>query len=277
MSDLAIQLHWQRAEAALKTGSYSNAHTVQYNSRYDLPVDAAPDWGGDPANTNPEQALAGALEELDRDAHCRAIVLGSTGTSFCAGADFSGVTQGQPGPDSAAIYGAALRLFATRKPIVAALQGAAVGAGAGLALVADFRIATPGSRFSVNFNRLGFHPGFGLSITLPRLVGVQAAARLFYLGERINGERMLSLGLVDALVPEAELLGHATTLARQIAVSSPQAVQSTRDTLRLGWADEVRAAIDRELSIQLPQFASEDFREGVAAAAQRRDPVFRDH
>ena len=223
------------------------------------------------------QALAGALEDLDRDAHCRAIVLGSTGTSFCAGADFSGVTQGQPGPDSAAIYGAALRLFATRKPIVAALQGAAVGAGAGLALVADFRIATPGSRFSVNFNRLGFHPGFGLSITLPRLVGVQAAARLFYLGERINGERMLSLGLVDALVPEAELLGHATTLARQIAVSSPKAVQSTRDTLRLGWADEVRAAIDRELSIQLPQFASEDFREGVAAAAQRRDPVFRDH
>lgn len=61
MSELSIQLHWQRAEAALKTGSYSNAHTVQYNSRYDLPVDAAPDWGGDPANTNPEQALAAAL------------------------------------------------------------------------------------------------------------------------------------------------------------------------------------------------------------------------
>lgn len=219
--------------------------------------------------------LASVLEQLDRDIECRAVVLGSVGKSFCAGADFSGIVDGKPGPDSAALYANAMRLFRTRKPIVAAIQGAAVGAGAGLALVADFRIVSPSSRFCVNFNRLGFHPGFGLSLTLPRLVGVQAAARLFYMGERIHGERMLSLGLADELVGEGDELDRACALARQIAQSAPHAVQTTRETLRLGLADAIEVANARELAIQLPQFASEDFREGVAAAAERRDPVFK--
>jgi enoyl-CoA hydratase/carnithine racemase len=215
-------------------------------------------------------ALADSLHALDADENCRAIVLGSQGKSFCAGADFSGGGV----IDSAAIYGQALRLFRTRKPIVAAIQGAAIGAGAGLALVADFRIACPASRFSVNFNRLGFHPGFGLSCTLPRLVGQQAAARLFYLGERIDGERMVQLGLADELAPDDQVRERAHALAREIAVSAPLAVQSTRETLRLGLADQVEAINARELAIQRPQFESQDFREGVAAAAERRLPVF---
>ena len=201
-------------------------------------------------------------------------MLGSQGKSFCAGADFSGVLGSGAMLDSAALYGQAMRLFSTRKPIVAAIQGAAIGAGAGLALAADFRIACPASRFSVNFNRLGFHPGFGLSCTLPRLVGRQLAARLFYLGERLGGERMVELGLADELAPDGEVLERAQALAGEIATSAPQAVQSTRETLRLGLADEVAALNAREAAIQRPQFASHDFREGVAAAAERRLPVF---
>lgn len=220
------------------------------------------------------RALADALHVLDADDNCRAIVLGSQGKSFCAGADFSAVSGGAGVIDSAAIYGQAMRLFRTRKPIVAAIQGAAIGAGAGLALVADFRIACPASRFSVNFNRLGFHPGFGLSCTLPRLVGPQTAARLFYLGERITGERMVQLGLADELAPDDQVRERAQALAREIAQSAPQAVQSTRETLRLGLADQVNAINARELAIQQVQFASLDFREGVAAASERRLPVF---
>ena len=219
-------------------------------------------------------ALADALHALDADENCRAIVLGSQGKSFCAGANFSAVPDGGDVPDSAALYGQAMRLYRTRKPIVAAIQGAAIGAGAGLALVADFRIACPASRFSVNFNRLGFHPGFGLSCTLPRLVGPQLAARLFYLGERLDGERMLQMGLADELMPDDQVRERALALAREIASSAPQAVQSTRETLRLGLADEVARFNARELAIQRPQFESQDFREGIAAAAQRRAPVF---
>lgn len=218
--------------------------------------------------------LADALQALDADDNCRSIVLGSEGKSFCAGANFTAVPGGGPVLDSAALYAQAMRLFRTRKPIIAALQGPAIGAGAGLALVADFRIACPASRFSVNFNRLGFHPGFGLSCTLPRLVGMQVAARLFYTGERVGGERMVEMGIADELVPIEELHERAQALAREIAISAPQAVQTTRETLRLGLADQVEAINARELDIQRPQFASQDFREGVAAAAERRIPVF---
>jgi enoyl-CoA hydratase/carnithine racemase len=222
-------------------------------------------------------ALADTLHAFDEDADCRAIVLGSVGKNFCAGADFSGVPGTGAMVDAEALYTQAMRLFRTRKPIVAAIQGAAIGAGAGLALVADFRVACNASRFSVNFNRLGFHPGFGLSCTLPRLVGQQQAARLFYLGERLDGERMVALGLADELVPDAEVLSRAQGLARDIALSAPQAVQSTRETLRLGLADEVAICNAREAAIQRPQFASQDFLEGVKAAGERRSPLFTGH
>lgn len=220
------------------------------------------------------KALADRLEALDTDKQCRAIVLASEGKVFCAGADFSNVmTQGSV-VDSAQLYEQAMRLFRTRKPIVAAVQGAAIGAGAGLAVAADFRIACAASRFSVNFNRLGFHPGFGLSCTLPRLIGVQHAARLFYIGERIDGARAVAIGLADELAPDTEVRARAQDLARQIAESAPQAVQSTRETLRLGLAEDVQRFNARELELQPVQFASRDFREGVAAASERRTPQF---
>jgi enoyl-CoA hydratase/carnithine racemase len=220
------------------------------------------------------QALADLIDELDANENCRAIVLASEGKSFCAGADFAAIGTGGQVIDSAALYGQAMRLFRNRKPIVAAIQGAAIGAGLGLALAADFRIACPASRFSANFNRLGFHPGFGLSATLPRLVGLQQAAKLFYTGERIDGARAVAIGLADELVANEEVLTQAQALAHEIAISAPHAVQTTRASLRLGLADEVQLLNQRELGFQLAQFQSKDFREGVAAAIERRQPVF---
>lgn len=219
--------------------------------------------------------LADTLLALDDDHHCRAIVLASGVGAFCAGADFSGAGQGEVASDPAGFYVHAMKLYRSRKPIVAAVAGAAIGAGLGLALVADFRVTCAEARFSANFNRLGFHPGFGLSLTLPRLVGEQQAALLFYTGRRITGTEAVNLGLADELVARAEVDARAMALAQEIAASAPLAVETTRATLRDGLADRIAEVNQRELAIQRGQFSSEDFREGVAAMSARRAPVFR--
>lgn len=222
--------------------------------------------------------LADAFEDLEADRRCHAIVLAAQGTSFCAGADFSNrdATPPQRSPRALnPIYDEAIRMFACAKPVVAAVQGSAVGGGLGLALVADFRVTCPEAKFSANFNRLGFHPGFGLSVTLPRLVGVQKAALLFYTGRRITGDEAVAMGLADLLVPQAQVRAEAARLAREIAISAPLAVQSTRATLRAGLVEQIRLAVAHESAEQNAQFKTEDFKEGVAAMAARREPVFK--
>jgi len=226
-------------------------------------------------DVNVMRELAEAFAQCDADDECRAVLLCSGVGTFCAGADFSGAERGSVANDPSAFYAQAMKLYRNRKPIVAAVEGPAIGAGLGLALVADFRVTCPEARFSANFNRLGFHPGFGLSLTLPRLVGEQQAARLFYTGRRIGGDEAVAIGLADELVPKDQVQARALALAGDIALSAPLAVESTRETLRLGLADRIVEINQRELAIQRVQFATEDFREGVAAMAQRRDPTFR--
>jgi 2-(1,2-epoxy-1,2-dihydrophenyl)acetyl-CoA isomerase len=215
-------------------------------------------------------AIADAYERLDEEDSCRAIVLCSEGKHFCAGANFAGKN-----PAEGDLYEQAVRLFAARKPIVAAVQGAAVGGGLGVALSADFRVASPESRFSANFARLGIHHGFGLTATLPLVVGHQRALELLYTGTRVNGEAAHEIGLCDRLVPADRLLDEAIDLAHEIAISSPRAIRSIRATMRGDLADRVRAATDHEATEQAKQFDTPDFAEGVAAAAERREPRFR--
>src|SRR5207247_8137244 len=149
-------------------------------------------------------------ERLGREGSCRAIVLCSEGKNFCAGANFAAKN-----PAEGDLYEHAVRLFATGLPVVAAVQGAAVGGGLGVALSADFRVASPDSRFSANFARLGIHHGFGLTVTLPLVVGPQGALELLYTGARVNGEDAHAIGLCDRLVPSAELRGAAASLAAE--------------------------------------------------------------
>jgi enoyl-CoA hydratase/carnithine racemase len=224
--------------------------------------------------------LADAFERLDADPDCRAVVLAAEGRSFCAGADFSRrmetgtLAEGTRSAAGRHLYKEAIRLFRTGKPIVAAVHGAAVGGGLGLALVADFRVTCQEARFSANFNRLGFHPGFGLTATLPRLVGAQQAALLFYTGRRIPGDEARRIGLADLLVPQPEVRAAAEALALEIAQSAPLAVVSTRATLRRGLIEAVEAATERELVEQDWLRRTEDFKEGVKAMAERRLPDF---
>ena len=217
--------------------------------------------------------LADRLERLDTVDDCRAVVLAADGKAFSAGADFNSPTD-DSAMETATFYEHAMRLFQTKKPIIAAVHGAAVGAGLGLAVAADFRVSCEEARFSANFNRLGFHPGFGLSLTLPRLVGTQHASMLLYTGRRINGSEAKQIGLVDILVPPIDVRNAAINLAKEIAGSAPLAVESTRATLRDGFPQAIRAANQRELSLQRVQFGTEDFKEGVAAMTERRAPVF---
>jgi enoyl-CoA hydratase/carnithine racemase len=222
--------------------------------------------------------LADAFEALDKDPACRTLVFASEGKSFCAGADFKrrAVTGGSK-PESAGaslIYREAVRLFACEKPVVAAIQGAAVGGGLGLALVADFRVVSPEARFAANFVRLGIHPGFGVTYTLPRLIGVQRASLMFLTGRRIHGEEAVAWGLADVLAASDRLRETARQLAQEIAEGAPLAVRSTRMTLRRSLADAVKAQTDHEFSEQSWLMQTEDHREGVRAVEERRPGRF---
>jgi len=222
--------------------------------------------------------LADALHVADVEKNVRASVLCTAGKAFCAGADLAS-PQGVANPDAPSsgigpLYEEAVRLFSVKKPMVAAVQGAAVGAGLGLALIADFRIAAPEARFTANFVKLGFHPGFGITHTLPRVVGEQNALMLCLTGRRITGEEALAIGLADQVVPLDQLRGAAMALAQEIASNAPLAVQSTRATFRIDLAAAVRAQTAHELKEQTWLRATNDFREGIKSVGERRPGNF---
>jgi enoyl-CoA hydratase/carnithine racemase len=225
--------------------------------------------------------IAAALEALDEDGTCRAVVWAAQGKSFCAGANFGdGSMLDKDGQridrDIAAnhLYIEGNRLFRTRKPIIAAVHGAAVGGGLGLAMVADFRVACPETRFCANFTRLGFHPGFGLTVTLPAVIGATKAAMMFYTSRRIRGDEALAMGLADVLVPQDQVRSAAMALAAEIAENAPLGLMATRATLRGDIADRVRQATEHELKEQTWLRKTDDFKEGVKATAERRAPNF---
>ncbi|MET0424673.1 MAG: enoyl-CoA hydratase/isomerase family protein [Actinoplanes sp.] len=212
---------------------------------------------------------------LDSDPACRVIVLASHGKHFCAGADLGdGEFVRDRAAAAAGLYRSAEKLFTVRTPIVAAVQGSAVGGGLGLACAADFRVAEASTRFVANFARLGFHQGFGLSVTLPELVGRQVAADMLLTARRVSGEEAFRVGLADRLAAPGQLRPTALELAGQIAASAPLAVRSIRATLRGDLADRVSTALDHELAEQKVLWATRDSAEGIEASLQRRIPVF---
>ena len=259
------------------------------------------------------RALADAYQALDDDPACRVIVLCAAGKHFCAGANLGGEDRAPNGAQGAGgavggaaagaaaadaasshpaepaapssrpasplgvvseLYAEAVRLFEARTPVIAAVQGAAIGGGLGLACSADFRIAAPEARFAANFARLGFHQGFGLTVTLPAIVGGQRSLEMLYTGRRVRGEEAARIGLADKLVPADQLRPAAYEMAAEIAASAPLAVRSIRETMRGHLAAEIRAATEREGAEQNRLRQTADFREGIAATAQRRPARF---
>jgi len=223
------------------------------------------------------EAIGRAFDAADADPAVRAIVLRAEGRVFCAGADLvnaNPVEKGVPADGRNPFYVAAARLFGVAKPVVAAVGGAAVGAGLGLALVADFRVATPAARFVANFVRIGFHPGFGISAVLERVVGRQRALLMCLTGRRVKGEEAVAWGLADLLVDADALDAAALALAHEIAAGAPLAVGSTRATMRGDLSALVERQTDHELAEQAWLQRTEDFAEGVRAVAERRPGRF---
>ena len=169
----------------------------------------------------PDRRCAGGIR---RDIEIRASVLAAQGKAFCAGANFNDPArqeaEAREKSDPASslgqinhLYIQAVRIFRNKKPIVAAVHGAAIGGGLGLAVSADFRVTCPEARFAANFTKLGFHPGFGLTATLPELVGKNNAELIFYTSRRVTGEEATRMGLANVCVPQDQVRAEAMKLA----------------------------------------------------------------
>lgn len=229
------------------------------------------------------EGVADALESFDAGGDVAAAVIASQGRSFCAGASFGGGSD--DGPDEAGrepvggsrterLYAAAARICAVATPTVAVVHGPAIGGGLGLALTANLRVTCPEARFSANFAALGIHHGFGLSVTLPDLIGPSKASLVLLSARRFGGEEATELGLADECVPADEVRERGMALAAEIAANAPLALRSINSTLRAGLADRVRAATAHEAAEQAWLSATDDAREGIRAVAERRPGRF---
>ena len=220
------------------------------------------------------ESIADILDNLDKEIMCRSIILYSEGKNFCAGADFSksNFIEGENIYEN--LYKQALRLFKTSKPIIAIVQGAAIGGGLGLALSADFRITCKEARFSANFGKLGFHQGFGTSVTLPRIIGNQQAKLLLLTSRRINGEEAYKIGLADIITDKNLLMEKAEELANEINTSGPLGIMAIRNTLNDGLVEEISKVVIEEAYEQNRLRGTKDFKEGINASINRREANF---
>ena len=220
--------------------------------------------------------LADAFEAIDQNPATRAIVLCSEGKHFCAGANFSSSERKQSSDPSDAnpLYTEAVRLFHAKTPVIAAVQGAAVGGGFGLAVMADFRVVSAETRLTANFVKLGFTPGFGLTHTLARIIGHQKANLLFFTGRRITGQTAFDWGLADILSSAENLRSEAIQLAAEIAENAPLAVVSVREQVRGQLANAVKATTDIEGRAQFFLQQTKDHKEGIKAVSERRSGQF---
>jgi enoyl-CoA hydratase/carnithine racemase len=174
------------------------------------------------------------------------------------------------------IYDIVPRLMRWPVPVVAAVGGPAVGGGFGLALAADFRVVATPAYFLANFTRLGITPGFGMSVTLPSLIGMQKAADVLYSSRRIGAKEAVLIGLADRCVGVSELDEQAEAFAAEIALGAPAAVAAIRSQVRSPVLAGLADALERERSMQERLMATEDFREGIQAWRERRPPEFKD-
>lgn len=228
--------------------------------------------------------LGRVLDQIEHDPDCRVVVLAGEGQAFCAGLDLKDAMRGDEAPQGTIEWmalqdlfaGTIVRLRRMRQPIVAAVQGGAVGMGFGLALAADVRIASPSAAFLVGAVRIGLSAGeCGISYHLPRIVGAGRAFEIMLTGRAVAAEEAHAIGLVSRIVDEGDLLGAALETARAIAANSPYAIKHTKQVM---WknldAQSIEAAVELENHVQVAGLTTEDFREGATAFAEKRPPRF---
>jgi enoyl-CoA hydratase/carnithine racemase len=234
------------------------------------------------------QALVATCAELARDDSVRAVVLTGAGRAFSAGGDLDMIEamaragNEQPGGETRrqneAFMGRFYRLFLTLRslpqPTLAALNGAAIGAGCCVALACDMRLAAREAKLGLNFVRLGLHPGMAATWTLPRLVGPAHAAELLFSGRMLDGAEAERIGLVNRALPREQLRDEALALAATIAENAPLAVRATKSSLALSAHADLEEQLDQEAHEQALGYETADLLEGLAAARARRAPRF---
>jgi enoyl-CoA hydratase len=239
-----------------------------------------------PARRNPMsermgEELADTLRDLDARDDVRVLVLAGAGESFCAGGDLALIEANAQRTVEAcrqvmrAYYERYLSLLRLEIPTIAAVHGHAVGGGLALALACDLRYAAEDARLSLNFARLGLHPGMASTLTLPRTIGSARALELFYTGRVVSGREAEALGLVNRAVPRDQLMATALEAARATAAGAPLVVRMLKRAVYRGLEGAVASAVEYEAFCQAITFGSDDLREGLAAARERRAPRFR--
>lgn len=225
--------------------------------------------------------LAAALDDLDGDADIRCIVITGVGRAFSTGGDVSYMKEligrGDIETFEALVRAGAhvvQRIAEMSKPVIAAVNGPAAGAGACLALACDLRIASETATIGFGFLRVGLHPDWGGSYFLPRLVGAARAAEFILTGEMINAERGERLGIFNRVVPAAELEVNVRVLAGQIGAAPQQIVRDVKQTLRDFPHAGLAQVLEAETSAQLRAFRSPDFKEGIESFLEKRAPKF---
>jgi enoyl-CoA hydratase/carnithine racemase len=228
-------------------------------------------------------ALSTTLQQANIDPEVRAVVLTGAGRGFCSGLDLkeqgSGSSNGVGAPRGYRLFdlhnSPPIVINRMDKPMICALNGAAAGYGMDMALGCDIRIASENAKLGAVFAKRGVLPESGGCWYLPRLLGWAKAAEVAFLGDVLDAQRSLDLGLVNKVVPHDDLMTETMAMARKIANNAPLSVQSTKRMMRLGQEETFEAAVDHIYLQLLPLFQSDDFKEGLSAFAERREPAFK--
>jgi 2-(1,2-epoxy-1,2-dihydrophenyl)acetyl-CoA isomerase len=227
--------------------------------------------------------LHDAITRSSADPDVRVLVITGAGKGFCAGGDVKAMNEAKEGRRERPLLekivpGRDRTLLAMRdapQPIIAAVNGAAAGAGMNLALGCDIRIASTAAKFSQAFVKRGLHPDWGGTYFLPRVVGMARAAELIFTGEVIDAAEALRLGIVSRVVAPEELMPTVNELARRIAAGPPVAIRLAKHSLYANADRDLRSALEGETAAQNICFDTEDAREGIRAFVEKRAPVFR--
>jgi 2-(1,2-epoxy-1,2-dihydrophenyl)acetyl-CoA isomerase len=226
-------------------------------------------------------ALNEALTRVEGDPEINVVVLAGAGRAFCAGGDLAVIGKGRQENNVTELQPilrsgmqAVLKVRTMRQPVIAAVHGAAVGAGMNLALAADIRIASDDAMFGQNFAKVGLFPDYGGTFFLPQLVGPAKAAELFYTGEMIDAAEALRIGIVNRVVPLAQLETEVHALAHKIAHGPAIAIRAIKEVLFGRDTEELTELLHLEVEQQLKCFYSEDCSEGIRAFFEKRVPKF---
>jgi 2-(1,2-epoxy-1,2-dihydrophenyl)acetyl-CoA isomerase len=232
-------------------------------------------------NNDLATALNEALDRVAADPSVRTVVLTGAGRAFCSGGDLTQIGKGRQSGNAAGLelvlragMQIALKMRTMPQPVIAAVNGAAAGAGMNIALAADFRIAAEEATFGQNFAKVGLYPDYGGTFFLPELVGPSKAAELIYTGDMIDARTAERLGLVNRVVPAAELESEVRALAHKLASGPQLAIRAAKQQLFASQRQVLEHALEQEVRNQMICFQSEDCAEGVTAFLEKRPPKF---